>query len=455
MTPSSVLRAEPLFSGPTSAFFRRPTLTSQFRSWDDDKRTRNGCRSPEKDGQSDRIPDLMRRLVLAMNRWSHTVATLASVSTLALSGSCSSATNGVTKPDVALSAVVLAPKTMTLPANGTQQLTLTGTYNDGTTRDLTAASGTSYSASGGAVSATGLYTAPSASGAYTIVATNGLKTDAANVVVAPASTWALVWSDEFTGAANSAIDGTKWLFDIGTSYPGAAQNWGTGEIETMTNSTANVYLDGLGNLAINPIRGANGTWTSGRIETQRNDFEPPANGMLAVEASIQQPNVTSVNGLGYWPAFWMLGGPFRNVYTNWPFIGEIDILENINGMNAVFGTFHCDRATGGACNEPTGRGSGAKPCVGCIGNFHVYRIEWDRSVTPQQIRWYLDGVNYFSVDQSQVGTAEWIAATNHGFMIILDVAIGGGFPAAFGGGPTPNTISGVPMLVDYVRVYQR
>ena len=33
------------------------------------------------------------------------------------------------------------------------------------------------------------------------------------------------------------------------------------------------------------------------------------------------------------------------------------------------------------------------------------------------------------------------------------MAIGGGFPAAFGGGPTGSTASGVPMLVDYVAAY--
>jgi hypothetical protein len=31
--------------------------------------------------------------------------------------------------------------------------------------------------------------------------------------------------------------------------------------------------------------------------------------------------------------------------------------------------------------------------------------------------------------------------------------MGGGFPAAFGGGPTGSTASGIPMLVDYVAVY--
>jgi hypothetical protein len=33
--------------------------------------------------------------------------------------------------------------------------------------------------------------------------------------------------------------------------------------------------------------------------------------------------------------------------------------------------------------------------------------------------------------------------------------MGGGFPAAFGGGPTGSTASGIPMLVDYVATYTR
>jgi len=52
-----------------------------------------------------------------------------------------------------------------------------------------------------------------------------------------------------------------------------------------------------------------------------------------------------------------------------------------------------------------------------------------------------------------VDATTWNNATHHGFFIILNVAMGGGFPAAFGGGPTGATVSGIPMLVDYVAVY--
>jgi beta-glucanase (GH16 family) len=286
--------------------------------------------------------------------------------------------------------------------------------------------------------------------AATVLACGGTTTPPAM------SQWTPVWSDDFDGPAGARPDSAKWLFDLGTRYGAdTPDHWGTGEIETMTADTANVALDGHGHLLIRPIRAASGAWTSARIETQRNDFEPPAHGVLAIEASIQQPTVTPANGLGYWPAFWMLGGPFRAAHAGWPAVGEIDILENVNGRSSLWTTFHCGETIPGPCHETTGLGSGERPCPGCLTSFHIYRVEWDRSVSPQELRWYLDSANVFTLRQDQVDAAAWTAATSHGYMIILDVAIGGGFPAAFGGGPTVATVSGAPMIVDYVHVLQR
>jgi hypothetical protein len=266
--------------------------------------------------------------------------------------------------------------------------------------------------------------------------------------------WSLAWSDDFSGPANTGLNTSDWLYDIGTGYPGGAPNWGTGEIETMTSSTANVSTDGAGHLAIKPIRDSSGRWTSGRIETQRTDFAAPAGGRLRVEATLQQPNVSGAAAAGYWPAFWMLGAAARPVgATNWPGIGEWDIMEDINGRSSEFGTLHCGTSPGGPCNENTGLGSGERACTGCQAAFHNYAVEYDRSVSPETLRWFLDGVNFFSLNSTQVDATTWNNATHHGFFIIFDVAIGGGFPAAFGGGPTGSTASGVPMLVDYVAVY--
>jgi beta-glucanase (GH16 family) len=277
----------------------------------------------------------------------------------------------------------------------------------------------------------------------------------AGAAVPPTPTgWTQLFADDFNGTANTGVNSSNWLYDIGTGYPGGAANWGTGEVETVTSNTSNVYQDGNGHLVIKPIRDGAGNWTSGRIETQRTDFAAPAGGKLRLEASLQQPNVSGAAAAGYWPAFWSMGAPARPAgATNWPSIGEIDLMEDINGLSSEFGTFHCGVAPGGPCNEFTGLGSGQRGCGGCQTGFHTYAMELDRSVSPEQIRWYLDGNQFFSVNAGQMDANTWNNATHHGFFMILNVAIGGGFPAAFGGGPTGATQSGVPMIVDYVAAY--
>ena len=264
---------------------------------------------------------------------------------------------------------------------------------------------------------------------------------------AKAATFNLLWSDEFNGTAGTGVNTSNWIYDTGTGF-------GTGEIETMTTSTANVSQDGAGHLKITAIKNGS-SWTSGRIETQRSDFGVPAGGQLEITASLQQPNVSGNAALGYWPAFWTLGSPFRTDGGQWPKDGEVDIMEDVNGLSSVYGTLHCGVDPGGPCNETTGIGSGKHACTGCQTGFHTYTEILDRSVSPEQIRWYLDGANYFTVSANQVDATTWANAVDHSFYVIFDLAMGGGFPNGVSGQTTPTsaTQSGASMLVDYVRVY--
>lgn len=271
--------------------------------------------------------------------------------------------------------------------------------------------------------------------------------------------WQLVWSDDFNGAAGTLPSSSEWIFDTGTSYPGGPANWGTGEIQTYTANPANISRDGNGNLRITPLRDGAGGWTSARIETQRSNFKPPAGGVLRIEGRIQMPNVTGSAALGYWPAFWALGSPYRGNYWNWPGIGEFDVMENVNGIDSVWGVLHCGVAPGGPCNEFNGLAAN-RPCPGstCQSAFHTYRFEWDRSVTPNQFRWSVDGQQFHSVGQNQVDAATWENMTGHaGYFILLNVAMGGAFPNGVAGFATPTaaTVPGRPMLVDYVAVWTR
>uniref|UniRef100_A0AAU2VA21 Glycoside hydrolase family 16 protein n=1 Tax=Streptomyces sp. NBC_00003 TaxID=2903608 RepID=A0AAU2VA21_9ACTN len=296
-----------------------------------------------------------------------------------------------------------------------------------------------------------------------VLSTLGLAAASAALVAQPAGAsappppagWSTVFTDDFNGPAGSGVDTANWQYTTGTSYPGGPAHFGTGEVETMTSSTSNVSLDGAGNLRITPQRDAAGNWTSGRIETKRSDFQPPAGGKLRIEARLQMPNVTGAAAKGYWPAFWALGAPFRGNWWNWPGIGELDVMENVQGLNNDWSTMHCGTSPGGPCNETTGIG-GQKACAGttCQGGFHTYAVEWDRSGPIEQMRFSLDGVDFHTVNQNQVDATTWANATNHGYFVILNVAMGGGFPDAFGGGPDAGTQPGHPLVVDYVTVLQ-
>ena len=286
-----------------------------------------------------------------------------------------------------------------------------------------------------------------------------LYRDDANAAVPPAPGWTPVWSDDFTGPANTLPSGGNWQFDIGHGYPGGPANWGTGEIAAHTNSTDNVSLDGGGNLRITPRRDGAGNWTSARIETHRADFKAPAGGVLRIEGRIQMPNTTGAAALGYWPAFWALGAPYRGNWWNWPGIGEFDIMENVNGVDRVWGVLHCGTSPGGTCNEKNGIANN-RPCPGasCQGGFHTYRFEWDRSTAPNQFRWYVDDQLFHTVSQNQVEAGAWNQMTGHaGYFIILNVAIGGEFPDNYSGTrtPGPGIVPGASMVVDYVGVWTR
>ncbi len=254
--------------------------------------------------------------------------------------------------------------------------------------------------------------------------------------------WTTVFGDDFAGSAGSPPSSANWFYDTGTGY-------GTGEKEQTTNSTNNVYLDGSGHLVLKAINNG-GTWTSARIESTRDDFQAPPGGKLEMTASIQQPN--PANGLGYWPAFWALGAPMRTG-GGWPQSGEIDMMEDVNGLNEASQTLH------DAANSP---GHPLIPCPGagssCQTGYHTYSVIIDRTNTSAEtLQFLMDGVVESTITEASVGTSAWQQAIDHGFFIIWDLAMGGNYPDGVSGQTTPTaaTTSGASMSVAYVAVYEQ
>ena len=237
------------------------------------------------------------------------------------------------------------------------------------------------------------------------------------------SRWTLVWHDEFDG---TTVDATKWVPDTGGG------GWGNAELEYYTTPPTNARIEN-GNLVIEARRDSVGgyAYTSSRLKTQ---------GTAAwtygrVEASIQIPR-----GQGLWPAFWMLGGNITSV--GWPACGEIDIMENIGKEPArVHGTVHGPGYSGA-------NGVGAPynlPSTGAFADdFHVFAVEWE----PQALRWYVDDHLYQTLTPASL-PGNWVF--DHPFFIILNAAVGGGWP----GNPDSTTTFPQVMRVDYVRVYSQ
>jgi beta-glucanase (GH16 family) len=246
--------------------------------------------------------------------------------------------------------------------------------------------------------------------------------------------WSLVWSDEFDGPNGSSVDSTKWGFDIG------GNGWGNNEQETYTSRTENASREG-GMLVIKAIketfRGSDNItreYTSARLLT-RNKFSQKYG---RIEARMKVPY-----GQGIWPAFWMLGDNLST--AGWPTCGEIDIMENIGKEpSIVHGTIHGPGYSGG---DGVGAAYTLSNGQKFSDDFHTFAVEWE----PNVLRWYVDGLLYKTItpNDSKIAGKPWVF--DHPFFIILNVAVGGGWP----GNPDTSTVFPQQMLVDYVRVYQR
>ena len=235
--------------------------------------------------------------------------------------------------------------------------------------------------------------------------------------------WQLVWSDEFNGPD---LDTTKWAFDLDGG------GWGNSELEYYTSRTNNARIEN-GQLVIEARQESyNGSsYTSARLLTKGKWSWTYGR----IEARIKIPR-----GQGLWPAFWTLGANIGS--AGWPACGEIDIMENIGREPAiVHGTVHGPGYSGGnGIGGPYSLPGGAA----FADDFHVYAVEW----TTNQIKWFVDGQQYFMVTPANLPNGTTWVFTQPQFLL-LNVAVGGSWP----GNPNGTTTFPQRMTVDYVHIY--
>jgi beta-glucanase (GH16 family) len=234
--------------------------------------------------------------------------------------------------------------------------------------------------------------------------------------------WELVWQDEFDGAA---VSQENW--DVLTR-----RNSFNDERQYYTPQQATVVDGKLRITATDqPLDGK--LYRSARLESWQT-FGPGR-----FEARIDLPTTQ-----GMWPAFWLLPRA-----KTWPTGGEIDILENRGSQpTQVSSAYHWQTDPSEPCcdeheylfEDYSAEVNGVD--VNFHEGYHVYAVEWE----PTQLRFYVDGVLHFSLNENPD-----MPIFENPMNIILNLAVGG----HFGGDPNARTVFPQHMDVDYVRVWRR
>ena len=246
----------------------------------------------------------------------------------------------------------------------------------------------------------------------------------------------LVWSDEFDG--NGPIDNSKWFHQ---TYIPNGWGWYNGELQHYTDREDNAFVQN-GYLHIvakdetytDPVQGITKEYTSARLNSKF------AFTYGRVEARAKLPE-----GVGTWPAIWMLGKNINETgaywqtqgfgTTGWPECGEIDIMEHWgSNQNYVQSALHTPSSFGATVNH------GGLMANDVSNTFHVYAMEW----TADEIIFSLDGVPYYTYSPSPQNMSTWPYVADQ--YLLLNVAIQNSIDPAF---------TDSEMVLDYIRVYQQ
>ncbi|NDV61451.1 glycoside hydrolase family 16 protein [Puniceicoccales bacterium CK1056] len=236
----------------------------------------------------------------------------------------------------------------------------------------------------------------------------------------------LIWSDEFE--VDGLPDPEKWGYQDGLGYNRELQFYTRERMENTRVENGVLVIEAhKEDIPVNRF-GLTAPYSSGRLFSQgRGEWQY---GRFEIRAKLPI-------GRGTWAALWMFTA--KHAYGRWPRSGEIDIMEHVgHEMDAVHGTAHMANASGAG-------GVGYTATIENVDTtFHDYAVEW----SPSEIKWFVDGVEYYTYENPQTGWEDW--PFDQPFYLILNLAVGGDWGGSQGIDPD---IWPQRMEVDYVRVY--
>ncbi len=253
-----------------------------------------------------------------------------------------------------------------------------------------------------------------------------------------AQNWQLVWEDDFNG---SSLDQSKWVHDIGTGSQYGMWGWGNGELQyyqpqntTLNNGIAKIEVKEEPNGIIDSWS-ATSYFSSSKITTK---------GLFNFRYGKVEARIKTIDGQGFWPAFWML--PSNG---SWPCDGEIDIMEQWGNdylTNSTSGAAHLGTCPYSSSTHFYETSSSYISSGSYADDFHTYSVIWKEDT----ITWYVDEIELFSLNPSSYWSipsqSAWPFNANEWYLMI-NLAI-------TQAGPNSNTVFPNQMEIDYVRVYQ-
>lgn len=230
----------------------------------------------------------------------------------------------------------------------------------------------------------------------------------------------LVWQDEFEIAGKPDL--SKWTYDTAHGCPNCG--WGNNEKQYYTDRLENVVIeDGVLKIHGKREKFDDAEFTSGRIHSK---------GKFSVKYGRIEARAKVPEGVGTWPAIWMLGSNIDSV--GWPACGEIDIMEHRGSeLNKIFATLHYPGYFGDNANGHFTMVENANK------DFHIYAAEWNA-----------DSISLF-VDKTLIHKAALTKDMpyHQDFYILVNMAIGGNFAGA-----VDTAFNNATFEIDYIRVYE-